>query len=181
MGIRVVFLVGFMGSGKSAVGRELARRLEWQFIDMDAEIEAKERQSIAAIFSTLGEPAFRKAETATLRDFLSNLPKQDSIVSLGGGAFAQENNRRLLRCWPIVFLDAPVEELWRRCQQDGVERPLRRNLEQFSLLHEERLPFYREASVTVQTSGKRLLSICSEIENALRLRAATKNLEAGES
>jgi shikimate kinase len=180
MGIRVVFLIGFMGSGKSAVGQELAHLLSWRFIDMDAEIEAREQQSIPEIFRTRGEPAFREIETAALRDFLSNSGEQDSIVSLGGGAFAQENNRRLLRGWPTVFLDAPVEELWRRCQQDGVERPLRRDLEQFSRLHEERLPFYREADLTVQTGGKTLLSICSEIENRLRLRAATKNLDAGE-
>lgn len=180
MGIRVVFLIGFMGSGKSVVGQELARRLGWQFIDMDTEIEAREQQSISEIFRTRGEPAFREAETSALRDFLLKSPEQDRIVSLGGGAFAQKNNRRLLRGWPTVFLDAPVEELWKRCQQDDVERPLRKNLEQFSRLHEERLPFYREASLTVETGGKRLLSICSEIENRLRLRAATKNLEAGE-
>lgn len=175
-----MFLIGFMGSGKSAVGQELARLLSWQFIDMDAEIEAREQRSIPDIFGTAGEAAFREAETAALRDFLLNLPERDSVVSLGGGAFAQENNRRLLRTWPTVFLDAPVEELWRRCQQDGVERPLRKNLEQFSRLYEERLPFYREATLTVETSGKTLLSICSGIENRLRLRAATKNLEAGE-
>jgi len=175
-----VFLVGFMGSGKNTVGGELARRLGWRFIDMDAEIEGREQQSIPEIFRTQGESAFRRAETAALHDFLSNLPERDSIVSLGGGAFAQEPNRRLLHHWPTVFLDAPVEELWKRCQQDGVERPLRKDREQFSCLHEERLPFYRGATLTVQTGGKTLLSICSEIENALRLRAATQNLEAGE-
>jgi shikimate kinase len=180
MGVRTVFLVGFMGSGKSAVGEELARRLGWRFVDMDAEIEGREQRSIGEIFRTGGEAGFRKAETAALRDFLSNLPAQDTIVALGGGAFAQEDNRQLLRSWPTVFLEAPVEELWRRCQRDGVERPLRSDLEQFCRLHKERLPFYREASLTVETSGKKLLSICSEIENALRLRAAKKNLEAGE-
>lgn len=176
-----MFLVGFMGSGKNTVGRELARHLGWQFIDLDAEIESREEQSITEIFRTRGEVGFRQAETTAVRDFLSNLPGKNSIVALGGGAFAKEENRRLLQGWPTVFLDAPVEELWKRCQQDGVERPLRRNLEQFSSLHGERLPFYRQASLTVQTSGKRLLSICSEIEMALRLGAATKNLEAGES
>jgi shikimate kinase len=180
MGIRVLFLVGFMGSGKNTVGGELARRLGWQFIDLDREIESREEQSIPEIFRTRGETAFREAETLTLRDFLSNSPKQDTIVALGGGAFAKEENRKLLQDWPTIFLDAPVEELWKRCQEHGVERPLGRNLEQFSRLHEERLPFYREASLTVQTSGKKLLSICSEIEMALHLQAATKNLEAGE-
>jgi shikimate kinase len=180
MGIRVVFLVGFMGSGKNTVGAELARRLGWQFIDMDREIEARERQSITEIFSTRGEPAFRRAEAAALSDFLTGSVMRDSIVALGGGAFAQENNRVLLREWATVFLHAPVEELWRRCQQDGIERPLRKDLDQFTRLHEERLPFYREASLTVETHGKTLLSICSEVEKALRLRPTAKNLESGE-
>ncbi|HUB03293.1 MAG TPA: shikimate kinase [Terriglobales bacterium] len=180
MPIRAVFLVGFMGSGKNTVGRELAGRLGWQFIDMDREIEAREGQSIPDIFRNKGEATFRQAENAALRDFLESSPGRDCVVALGGGAFAQENNRRLLHDWPTIFLDAPVEELWQRCQQDDVERPLRKNLEGFTRLYGERLTFYRQASLRVETSGKKLLSICSEIENALRLRGAPKKLEAGE-
>src|SRR6204780_3153648 len=107
MGVRAVFLVGFMGSGKNTVGQELARRLAWDFVDLDARIEARERETIPDIFRLHGEPAFRSAETNALRD-LTNSFARDSVVALGGGAFVQEANRELLRPWPSVFLDAPV-------------------------------------------------------------------------
>ncbi len=171
MGVRAVFLVGFMGSGKNTVGQELARRLGWDFIDLDARIEARERQSVPEIFRNRGETAFRGAETAALRDLTTSLGR-DSVVALGGGAFVQQTNRELLRAWPSVFLDAPVSELWQRCLQqeaDGARRPLRNDLEQFARLHQERLPFYRQAFMVVETSGKEPADICQEIERGLQL------------
>jgi shikimate kinase len=172
MGVRAVFLVGFMGSGKNTVGQELARRLAWDFVDLDARIEARERMTILDIFRVEGEPAFRSAETNALRDLTSALAR-DSVVALGGGAFVQDTNRELLRSWPSVFLDAPISELWRRCLQheaaDGAKRPLRGDLEQFARLHEERLPFYRQAYMVVETSGKDPTGICKEIERTLQL------------
>jgi shikimate kinase len=172
MGVRAVFLVGFMGSGKNTVGQELARRLAWDFVDLDARIEARERETIPDIFRLHGEPAFRSAETNALRD-LTNSFARDSVVALGGGAFVQESNRELLRPWPSVFLDAPISELWQRCLQhetaDGAKRPLRNDPEQFARLHQERLPSYRQASVVVETSGKKVGDICREIERALQL------------
>jgi shikimate kinase len=172
MPVRAVFLVGFMGSGKNTVGQELAHRLSWDFVDLDARIEARERQTIPEIFSLAGEPAFRTAETGALRDLTSSLTR-DSVIALGGGAFVQETNRTLLAPWPSVFLDAPVSELWRRCLQheadDGAKRPLRNDPEQFARLHEHRLPFYRQASLVVNTSGKQAAEICEEIQRALQL------------
>jgi shikimate kinase len=172
MGLRAVFLVGFMGSGKNTVGEELARRLAWDFVDLDARVEAREGQSIPEIFQRQGEPAFRSAETSALRE-LTNTLVRDSVVALGGGAFVAETNRDLLRAWPSVFLDAPVSELWQRCLQheatDGSKRPLRSDPEQFAQLHEERLPFYREAALVVQTSGKGATAICEEIVRGLQL------------
>ena len=179
--MRAVFLVGFMGSGKNKVGRELARRLGWDFVDLDARIEARERQTIPEIFRLRGEPAFRLAETSALCDLLANALHRDSVVALGGGAFVEEANRELLRPWLTVFLNAPLDELWRRCQQDGVERPLQKTREQFAELYWYRLPFYRQATVTSETGGKELPSICSDIENALRLRDAPESLKTGES
>jgi shikimate kinase len=173
-GVRAVFLVGFMGSGKNTVGQELARRLGWDFVDLDACIEARERQTIAEIFRLQGEHGFRAAEAGALSNLLTNSLERHSVVALGGGAFVQENNRALLRSWPTVFLDAPAEVQWRRCMQQeaasGVERPLRKDPEQFARLLAERLPFYRQASLVVQTSGKELAAICQEIERALQLR-----------
>lgn len=172
MGVRAVCLVGFMGSGKNTVGQELARRLAWDFVDLDARIEIREQQTIPEIFRLRGESAFRSAETDALRDLTNSLGR-DSVISLGGGAFVEEANRELLRRWPSVFLDAPISELWQRCLQqeagDGSTRPLRGDFEQFARLHEGRIPSYRQASTVVETSGKDLAGICLEIERELRL------------
>jgi shikimate kinase len=175
MGVRAVFLVGFMGSGKNTVGQELARRLGWDFVDLDAQIERREHQSIPEIFRVKGECAFRMAETAALNEFLTNSFRRNSVVALGGGAFAQERNRALLGQWPTVFLDAPADELWRRCQQDGRERPLRTNRDEFAQLYGERLPFYREASLIIETRDQEPALICAKIESALRLRNACED------
>jgi len=180
MGVRAVFLVGFMGSGKNTVGQELARRLAWEFVDLDACIERRERQTIPDIFREKGEPAFRVAEASALRDLLSSL-RRNSVVALGGGAFAHAENRELLRNWPSVFLDAPLDELWLRCSQDASQRPLGKDRKHFVELYWSRLPFYRESTVTVTTSGKELPSICSEIEGALRLGQWPESLGSRES
>jgi len=173
MGARAVFLVGFMGSGKSTVGPELARRLGWDFVDLDFRIEAREQQSVPAIFRDRGETGFRVAESTALQHLAQSL-ERNSVVALGGGAFAQEKNRTLLRNWLSVFLDAPVEELWKRSLADGVERPLRKDREQFARLLAERLPGYRQATITVETAGRDVVSICREIEAALQLYPGTE-------
>jgi shikimate kinase len=169
MGARAVFLIGFMGSGKTSVGKQLARRLGWEFVDLDARIRAREGKSIPEIFEDRGEAGFRAAETTALVDLTESLDR-DSAVALGGGAFAQEQNRRLLASssWPSVFLQAPVEELWRRCSDDPEIRPLRQDRKQFGRLHAERLPFYQQATITVETSGKDPEVICAAIEEALQ-------------
>jgi shikimate kinase len=169
-----VFLVGFMGSGKSTVGKELARRLAWDFVDLDTRIEAIERQTVPEIFRQRGESTFRAAETKALQNLLASSLQRDSVIALGGGAFVQEANRELLRNHPTVFLDAPAEELWRRCQEDENERPLRQDPDQFSRLFADRLPFYRQASMVVGTNGKPVDEVCHEIERALALRGVQK-------
>ncbi len=101
------------------------------------------------------------------------------VVAIGGGAFAQEKNRELLRQWPSVFLEATVSELWQRSLTDGVERPLREDPEQFAALYAERLPFYRQASVVIETTGKQLAAICAEIEGALQLGGTPEDAGSG--
>ncbi len=96
MRVRAVFLVGFMGSGKSAVGQELAQRLHWDFVDLDARIESREDSAIPEIFRNQGEPGFRLVERAALCDLIESLA-HDSVVALGGGAFAPEENRILIQ------------------------------------------------------------------------------------
>ena len=173
MGARAVFLVGFMASGKSTVGPELARRLGWDFVDLDSRIEAREGKRVVEIFRDHGEPGFRLAESNALQHLTQTL-ERNSVVALGGGAFAEEKNRALLRDWPSVFLNAPVEELWQRSLVDGVERPLRKSRDHFVRLHAERLPLYRRAALTVETAGRDVVSICAEIETALNLQPGTE-------
>ncbi len=174
MAVRAVFLVGFMASGKTTVGRELARRLGWDFVDLDARIESREQQTIAEIFQNRGEREYRLVETAALRDLTESL-ERDTVVALGGGTFYYPKNRELLRPWPSVFLDAPVEELWQRSQEDATKRPLRKDdPTEFANLYGQRLPSYRQATVTVVTSGKDPVAVCAEIERRLLFQGRTK-------
>jgi shikimate kinase len=163
-----------MASGKSCVGHALAQRLNWDFVDLDTHIESREGKTVPEIFREQGEAGFRRAETAALSDLLTGLVEANpaaanTVVALGGGAFVQQTNRELLRPWPTVFLEAPASELWQRSLTDGVERPLRGDPEQFARLYAERLPFYRQAQVTIVTSGKDPASLCLEIERRLQL------------
>ncbi|MFY9843041.1 MAG: shikimate kinase, partial [Terriglobales bacterium] len=84
MEVRAVFLVGFMACGKSTVGQELARRLDWDFVDLDERIEWRERQTISEIFRQRGEEGFRLAETSALCDLTDSL-ERDTVIALGGG------------------------------------------------------------------------------------------------
>ena len=92
-----IYVVGFMGAGKSTVGRHLAHRLGWNFFDTDAEIEAAEKTAISAIFDTRGEPEFRRIETAIIRQHVGWIERgRAAVLALGGGAFSQPDNRALL-------------------------------------------------------------------------------------
>src|SRR5438046_167953 len=154
----VVILVGFMGAGKTTVGQALARQLGWAFEDLDDRIESREGRSIPQIFAESGEPAFRRAEHNALKQSLSEL-QRPRVLALGGGAFTQTANLATLADFPVIFLDAPPDELWRRCQQDTRHRPLRQDVEQFRQLYEHRRPYYLRASLRVETSGKDIETI----------------------
>jgi len=181
-----VFLVGFMGAGKSSVGAALAGRLNWIFEDLDDRIERRERRTVAQIFRESGEPAFRRAERSALQDVLEGIHNQARVVALGGGAFVQTGNAELLKCSgvPIIFLDAPVEELWERCCKQAsealAERPLLRSLEQFRELHEKRRPNYCEASLTIQTGGRTVDEIADEIAAKLGLKVLDQSSKEGD-
>ena len=171
-----LFLVGFMGAGKTSVGRALAQRLNWPFEDLDERIERLEGRSVPEIFRDSGEYEFRRAEHAALKQVLEEIRKGAvRIVALGGGAFAQENNLALLKAAlvPTVFLDAPVEELWQRCCRQasdlGAERPLLRGIDPFRELYDTRRPSYLQASLRVQTGRRSLEEIACEISETLGL------------
>ena len=165
---RAVFLVGFMGAGKSRVGRALARRLGWRFVDLDRRVEARERRSIAQIFRASGEAAFRRAETAELRKLLRELKRsRGAVVALGGGVPAQSANRRLLRGRLTVFLDVPVETLWKRCRQSRGKRPLVKDESGFHRLHRTRLPHYSTSVLRVQGAGRSPKQLAAEVAQRL--------------
>jgi shikimate kinase len=169
--VHAVALVGFMGAGKTTVGQALAVRLGWQFVDLDKLIEARERRRIDQIFYESGESFFRRAEHAGLRDCLATLGSDSTVLALGGGAFAQAANCELLASAnvPVVFLDAPVEELFQRCEQPDVVRPLRRSLNEFRELYKYRRPSYANAQLQIETGDKTISSITEEIISGLGL------------
>jgi len=170
---RRVFLIGFMGAGKTSVGKALAARLRWKFCDLDREIEQREGRSVAAIFAESGEAGFRRAESEALKLVLAEHVGEGLVVALGGGAFVQPENRAALeraRAFSLL-LEAPLEELKRRCRADGTIRPLASDEKKFAGLFESRRPAYELASARVQTLGKSVEAVAEEIE---RLLSATK-------
>lgn len=165
---QAIFLVGFMGAGKSSVGRALGRRLGWPFHDLDERIQRRAGRSIEQIFGELGEGAFRRAEHSELRALLGELGPSAAVVALGGGAFAGADNLALLKQARTVFLDTNVEELRRRCEADGVSRPLLRDVDQFRALYESRRASYLRASLHIETGGKDVDTVVAEIEKWIR-------------
>ena len=170
-----VFLVGFMGAGKTSVGRALAKRLNWIFEDLDDRIEQREGRTIAEIFDAFGEPAFRQAEHAALLQLLDEAGSgTGKVIAAGGGTFAQPDSHRMLQASGVmtVFLDASLPELWARCarQGSGAKRPLQGSQNVFRELHAKRLPYYRTASLRVDATGKQVEAIANEIVEKLGLK-----------
>jgi shikimate kinase len=171
--VRAVVLVGFMGAGKSSVGAALSRKLGWPFEDLDERIQAREQRSIEQIFRQSGEAVFRQLEHAALRSLVGEPGAAAKVVALGGGAFAQATNAALLEeaGWSTVFLDAPVQELFRRCQQQPLERPLRGDVTKFQRLYEDRRPCYLKAGLRIETAGKDVNEVAEEMITRLGLRS----------
>lgn len=172
-----VALVGFMGAGKTAVGQAMAQRLGWRFADLDQLVEEREKRTIPQIFSEHGEARFRQLEREVLQQTLSTTEAQFLVLALGGGAFVNGEIRELLhaRHVPSIWLDASPEELFRRCEQPGVVRPLRRDPRQFAKLHEQRLSSYRQADLHVVTNGKEVSSVAEEVIRRLALAPASRS------
>jgi shikimate kinase len=174
-----------MGAGKTSVGRALADRLNWPFQDLDDRIVERERRSISDIFRDSGERAFRHAEHAALRQVLEELQTRSGrVIALGGGAFAQKRNAKLLRGAAVVFLDASAEDLWSRCcrqtAETGAERPLLRSMNQFRKLYQARRSSYLQAAVTIPTGGQAVEAIAREIAEWLTSQTANRR-QKGES
>jgi shikimate kinase len=163
-----------MGAGKTTAGRALAKSLGWNFLDLDDVIEQRERKSVAEIFALFGEPAFRQMESEALTALLQDRQAgSDLILALGGGAFVQKQNRdALISAGAItVLLEAPLEELRRRCQAEQKARPLAQHDARFSELFAARRADYALARFTVQTLGKSVEQVTAEIEQLLKAEA----------
>lgn len=176
---RRVFLIGFMGAGKTSVGRVLAQRLQWSFQDLDEVIESRQGTTVARIFAERGEAAFRRIESAALRELL----EQDSagrdagmVIALGGGAFAQPENREALSSSGgiIVLLEAPIEEMRRRCAEEAGSRPLASDPEKFAELYRARRAVYEMAPLRVQNVNKTVEQAAAEIEDLIAARAGRR-------
>jgi shikimate kinase len=152
-----IYVVGFMASGKSTVGRHLAHRMGWSFFDLDSEIEAAEKTTIAEIFAARGEAEFRRIESEMLRGHVRWIERgRPAVLALGGGAFTVEANRELLAGNGVtVWLDCPFETVERRIahQPHGPVRPLARDPQKFTALYQERRAIYELAEARVEIAS----------------------------
>ena len=145
-----IYLAGFMGAGKSTIGRRLAHRVGWSFFDTDEEIEAAEKTTISQIFTTRGEEEFRRIEAGIIEQHVRSIEHgRPAVLALGGGAYARQSNRELLRNNGItVWLDCPFETVERRVAQ-AADRPLARDPAAFAALYQARREFYSQADTRV--------------------------------
>jgi shikimate kinase len=150
-----IVLVGFMGAGKSTVGALLAEQLQWRFHDADSVLEDRAHASIAEIFAQQGEAAFRKLEAEVIDDLLR---KHHLVLAVGGGAVETAATRHALLQSPetcVVFLDAPLEIMISRCEQqpDAALRPVLNEPERLRNRFESRLPHYQNSHLVIDTAS----------------------------
>jgi shikimate kinase len=144
-----LYLVGFMGAGKTTVARSLARRMGWRFDDIDERIETRERRAVSAIFAQNGENYFRQLERQMLYELL---PERNIVVATGGGTFVDPENRAaMLTDGAVVWLDLPLTRVIERVPVDG-RRPLAADRVQMERLFTERQLAYSQAHVRIDAS-----------------------------
>jgi len=155
-----IYLVGFMTAGKTTVGRHLAQRLSWRLFDLDQEIEARERQTIAELFSSRGEAYFRNVEREVLAQLVS---VRHAVVATGGGTFVDPLNRAAILADGCSFwLDVTLNEVVARLPPDG-RRPLAANRAQLEVLFTTRRSAYQQAHVRIDASALAVDAIVEQI------------------
>jgi shikimate kinase len=155
-----VYLVGFMGAGKTTVARALARRLDWKVEDIDERVEQRERRSIPAIFRQEGEPYFRAVEREEL---VALLPLRGAVVATGGGTFVDATVRELmLRDGAVVWLDTPFATILERVPVDG-RRPLAADRIEMEQLYNQRLMAYRQAHLRLDAGKSSVDALVDQI------------------
>ncbi len=161
-----IILVGFMGAGKTVVGKTIAKKLNINFIDIDLEIEKREGKNISSIFKEYGEIYFRNIETNMLKEFLT---MNDVIISTGGGVVTIDENCRLIKKENnVIFLDASVDTIYKHLLKCIDKRPLlkdSKNLkESISQLLSKRYNRYKDVStITIDTNGKNIEQVVSQV------------------
>lgn len=167
-----IVLCGFMGSGKTTIGKMLAERTGRKFMDTDQYIEESQKMEIPEIFSRQGEEYFRYLEYRACCDLAK---MQNLVISTGGGALTFKRNAEVLRkTGEIVLLDADLETLWERLKDDTT-RPLLQRVNKRQImtdLYERRLPFYRENSTMTVNAAMPPMKVCDEIIRMLRQKYA---------
>lgn len=170
--IKNIVLVGFMGSGKTAIGRRVASLLHWDFQDTDTLIEKGANRTISEIFEQKGEPYFRDLETKTLQKLLGT---EKQVISTGGGIVLREKNWGLLRkLGPVIALEASPQTVFRRVGRKK-HRPLLRSKDRFQQIESmmrERAPFYAKADFTISTDQKSTPQVAREIVQRLGIESA---------
>lgn len=146
-----LYLVGFMGSGKSTVGRTLAKHLGWRFADLDEDIEAREQMPIGQIFDERGEEEFRRVEHEALKRRISDIARGVPwVLAVGGGCFAQPKNLELMTNHGLsLWLDAPLDIIRARVAH-STHRPLARDPEKFEELYHARRASYEKADYRIE-------------------------------
>ena len=159
-----LILIGFMGTGKTTVGKELSRLLEMPLVDMDTWIEKRMNMTIDEIFMTLGEGEFRRFETEIIREVST---QKSSIISCGGGVVLKNENVELLKsCGKVILLETDAQTIYQRIK-DNSERPLLKDKmseEYIQELFEKRKILYDQAmDITINTDGKDIYQVALEI------------------
>jgi shikimate kinase len=146
-----IYLVGFMGCGKSTVGRMLADQIGWHFADTDDDIETDQNTTITNLFATIGEPEFRSIETEAIRRRVRRIQAGlPMVISIGGGAFTQPVNVDLINNNGVsIWLDTAFPIVKKRVDQ-STHRPLARDPERFQQLYEHRRHFYALADYRIE-------------------------------
>lgn len=165
-----IILLGFMGCGKSTIGRALAERLDYQFIDLDDEIEKVATITISKLFDVKGEAYFRKLESKTLKTTLSK--KGKAVIALGGGTPCYNKNMELIKKLPSFYIRCGVDVLAKRLEKEKTHRPIIANKKQSELKSfiakklSHRRQFYRKAT-HILVGARAKAKIISRIESII--------------